>query len=117
MKRAEVRSDNELIQSCLGGDQAAWKDLVSRYQRLVYSVAHTFCAQPEDASDVFQQVWLALYQHLSELRNAQALPAWLITVTRRHAFAVMEARRGSEQLDEELLDEEQADPGSQLSQV
>ncbi len=82
MKPAETRSDNELIQRCLGGDQDAWKDLISQYQRLVYSIANQFCPQPEDASDIFQQVWLALYQHLSELRNVQALPAWLITVTR-----------------------------------
>jgi len=117
MKPAETRSDNELIQRCLGGDQDAWKDLISQYQRLVYSIANQFCPQPEDASDIFQQVWLALYQHLSELRNVQALPAWLITVTRRQAYAVLQARRGSEQLDEEHLDEavEPAVPVSQIA--
>ena len=117
MKPAETRSDNELIQRCLGGDQDAWKDLISQYQRLVYSIANQFCPQPEDASDIFQQVWLALYQHLSELRNVQALPAWLITVTRRQAYAVIQAKHGSEQLDEEQLEKGPADMESPVSQI
>ena len=117
MKPAETRSDNELIQRCLGGDQDAWKDLISQYQRLVYSIANQFCPQPEDASDIFQQVWLALYQHLSELRNVQALPAWLITVTRRQAYAVIQEKRGSEQLDEEQLEKGPADMESPVSQI
>jgi|SRR5439155_2276935 len=117
MKPAEARSDNELIQRCLGGDQDAWKELIARYQRLVYSIANTFCAQPEDASDIFQQVWFALYQHLSELRNVQALPAWLITVTRRQAYGVLEAKRGSEQLDEEQVDAATVAQGPPVSQI
>src|SRR5206468_604837 len=48
--------------------------------------------------------WLELYQHLADLRNADALPAWLITVTRRRSYATLNARRGSEPLDEETPD-------------
>src|SRR5207247_11454636 len=73
-------------------------------QRLVYSVAHVVCQQSEDVSDVFQQVWLDLYQHLSDLRNHEALPAWLITVTRRRASAMVQSRRSGEPLDEDMPD-------------
>lgn len=104
MSYVETRADNELIDRCLAGDENSWTDLISRYQRLVYSVAHTLCSQPEDVSDVFQQVWLDLYQHLSELRNVDALPAWLITVTRRRSYALIRSRRYSEQLNEDLPD-------------
>ncbi|MBI2149683.1 MAG: sigma-70 family RNA polymerase sigma factor [Acidobacteria bacterium] len=100
----EIRVDRELIERCIKGDQAAWKELIARYQRLVYSVAHTYCSQPEDASDVFQQVWMELYQHLHDLRNVEALPAWLMTVTRRRAYASINARHNSEPLDEETPD-------------
>ena len=107
MKAVVTNIEKELIERCIKGDAAAWKDLVVRYERLVYSVAITFCSQPEDASDVFQQVWMELYQHLSDLRNVEALPAWLITVTRRHAFKLIRSRRDSDQLDEEVPDVKQ----------
>jgi RNA polymerase sigma factor (sigma-70 family) len=100
----QTRIDNNLIERCLKGDQAAWKALVTQYQRLVYSVAHTLCPHGEDVSDVFQQVWLELYQHLSDVRNIDALPAWLITVTRRRSYAVLHSRHSSEPLNEDIPD-------------
>lgn len=96
--------DNELIERCLKGDQTAWKDLVLRYQRLVYSIARVFCSNTEDVSDVFQQVWLELYQQLADVRNIEALPAWLMTVTRRRSYAVLHARYGSEPLENDIPD-------------
>src|SRR5689334_5809631 len=97
-------SDNELIERCIAGDQSAWTELVTRYQRLVYSIARTLCPPGEEISDVFQQVWLDLYQQLGQLRNVEALPAWLITVTKRHMYALIRLRRGSEPLDEDTPD-------------
>jgi RNA polymerase sigma factor (sigma-70 family) len=104
MSRVETRVDNELIARCLSGDQTAWRDLINKYQRLVYSVAYTFCPQEDDASDVFQQVCMELYQQLGDLRNIDALPAWLITVTRRKGYLLIRSRRGAEQLDEDVPD-------------
>jgi len=91
--RGVARSDSELIESCLSGDQNAWADLIQRYHRLIYSVARTLSRSPEDTADVFQQVCLELYQGLAELRDAATLPAWLITVTRRKAAGLWKSRK------------------------
>jgi RNA polymerase sigma factor (sigma-70 family) len=108
MSRVELRVEDELISRCLDGDQTAWRELVQKYQRLLYSIARTICPQPDDASDVFQQVWMELYQQLSRLRNIEALPAWLITVTKRKAYSVARSKHASEVLDEELSDPSQS---------
>lgn len=111
-----LRVDSQLIERCVQDDQEAWKDLVSRYRRLVYSVAYTLCPNTDDASDIFQQVWLEVYKHLSDLRDIEALPVWLITVTRRYAQALRKSRR-AEYLNEDppdlshhiaLIDKQQA---------
>src|SRR5262245_7033205 len=99
--------DSVLIERCIRGDQEAWRELVHRYERLVHSVARLLCPRGDDASDIFQQVWLELHQHLAQLRHAEALPGWLSTVTRRRAYALLRSRRGSEQLDEETPDSSQ----------
>jgi len=104
IKAATPPVDSELIQRCIEGDEAAWKELVLRYQRLVYSVAHALCPAGEEVSDVFQQVWLEAYQHLPQLRKLEALPAWLITVTKRRVYALIRSRRGSEPLDDQAPD-------------
>ena len=107
MKAVAENIDKELIERCVQGDQAAWKDLVLRYERLVYSVAYTIRPESDEASDVFQHVWMELYEQISDLRHAEALPAWLITVTRRISYKLIGSRQGSESLDENVADVKQ----------
>ena len=73
-------SDEALVEACLAGNQAAWTTLVARYKNLVYSVPVRYRLSPEDASDVFQQVWLTLFSELPQLRHTGALRSWLLTV-------------------------------------
>jgi RNA polymerase sigma factor (sigma-70 family) len=75
--------DRDLIRRCIEGDQEAWKQLVRRYERLIYSIALRICRNSETAADVLQQVCLELYQRLDEVRNTATLPSWIATVTRR----------------------------------
>ena len=104
MKMEQRNIDNALIERCIRDDQEAWHELVNRYQRLVHSIARLLCPAGEDVSDIFQQVWLELYQQLPQLRNVQALPGWLSTVTRRRAYALIRSRHGLEPIDEETPD-------------
>jgi len=84
--------DQALLARCLEGDRQAWERLIERYQRLIYSVARLHFRDPAGADDVFQEVCLELYRRLGNLRDPQALPAWLITVTRRKALRAIENR-------------------------
>jgi len=102
VEKAEVLSDNELVERCLKGDGEAWELLISRYQRLVYSVARTLCSDPDDAADVFQNTCLDLYKGLPVLRDVKALPAWLMTVTRRRSIGVLKAKMPQSDAEEEL---------------
>ena len=96
-------SHRQLIESCLRGEQSAWTQLVAKYERLIYSVAHRLCPEMEDCADVFQRVCLALYQNLDRLRSDQVIPAWLTTVTRRQAYKVIRAKKPYAQIDENQL--------------
>lgn len=97
-------SDRELIRSCLRGEQRAWTELISRYQRLIYSVARGLSPQIDDCSDIFQHVCLQLYQNLNQLRNEDMLPAWLITITRRTAYTAFKTRSHNVSLEEFEMD-------------
>lgn len=79
-------SNARLVEYCLRGDDRAWRILVERYQNLVYSIALKFGAPHQDASDIFQAVWLELFHELPRLREAEALQAWLVRVTTRKCY-------------------------------
>ena len=76
-------TDHALVRLCLSGDERAWRALVMKYQRLIYSVTRAYFRDDEIADDVFQDVCAELLRRLETLRDVQALPAWLMTVTRR----------------------------------
>jgi len=98
--------DRDLMRRCVDGDQEAWKELVSRYEGLIVSVALRICCDSESAADILQQVCLELYQRLHEIRNAENLPSWIVTMTRRKSFDYWKARVPTEVLDDSSVDSE-----------
>ena len=84
------RSDPLLVRACLAGEQAAWNELVERYQRLVNTMARRYGLSVADAEHVFEKVFRVLYQSLETLRERKTIDAWLVQVTKREALDYME---------------------------
>lgn len=78
--------DERLVQGCLDGDQQAWEALIDKYKRLIYSIPFKYGASPEDAADVFQAVCIEVFNSLPQLKNAESLRSWLITVAIRQSY-------------------------------
>lgn len=82
-----IESDDDLLHRCLGGDQTAWRDLVSRHTRRVFSLAYRFVGRVDEAEDLTQEIFVKVYQSLDRYRPAEgAFPTWLTTVARNHAI-------------------------------
>jgi RNA polymerase sigma factor (sigma-70 family) len=78
---AGFQTDAVLIQRCLSGDEQGWSELLAKYKNLIFSVPIKLGFSPEDASDIFQSVCVAVLRELEQLREPRALPAWLISLT------------------------------------
>ena len=103
-------SDEQLIAACLSDDSVAWDALISRYERLVYTIPVRYGLTQGEVEDVFQSVWLSLLKNISSLRQPDRVAAWLVTTARRECW---ERRRGadyertvSSSLDSLLIDKE-----------
>jgi RNA polymerase sigma factor (sigma-70 family) len=96
--RETPSGDRNLVQRCIEGDQDAWKQLVARYHRLIYSIALRICRDSEVSADILQQVCLELYQRLDEVRNVASLPGWVATVTRRKSYDYLRSLKPTEPL-------------------
>jgi RNA polymerase sigma factor (sigma-70 family) len=83
---AEINEDGWLVQGCIEGDSKAWEELIDKYKRLIYSIPIKYGASSADAADVFQAVCIEVLHSLSQLKNAQSLRSWLITVTIRQSY-------------------------------
>ena len=69
------------MRECVRGNEQAWAALLDKYKNLIFSIPVRRGLPREDAADVFQRVCLLLLAELPHLREAKALPMWLIRVT------------------------------------
>lgn len=83
----------DLVSRAGSGDEQAWRDLVTRYGKLVWSVARAHRLEHADAADVSQTTWLRLAEHLGSIREPSRLPGWLATTARRESLRVIAGRR------------------------
>ncbi len=88
MAEQRAVTDTALIDRCRRGDATAWEILVQRYQRLVYSIPRRAGLDNDQAADVFQHVFVVLFEHLNRLENPEKLAAWLATTARRETWRV-----------------------------
>jgi RNA polymerase sigma factor (sigma-70 family) len=90
-----------LLEAAADGDETAWRELVSRFHRLLWATARASGLSEADAADVTQTTWLRLAEHLGRISEPAALPGWLVTTTRREAVRV--AKRANRPLPPVLL--------------
>src|SRR5262249_45063832 len=89
-----------LVRAAAAGDQAAWNELIERFQGLVWATARSYRLTRTDAADVAQTVWLRLVETLDRIRAPERLGAWLATTARRECLRHIRLH-GREQLSDE----------------
>ena len=84
--------------------------MVERYSSMLPNVTRGYRLNDADVDveDVVQAVWLRCFQHLSQLRDARALPGWLKTTAQHEALRLSPSRARSMSVDpvdlERMLD-------------
>lgn len=89
-----MSEDGRLLDACARGEQQAWRTLIDKYGRLVYSIPRRYGLAAADADDVFQAVFAGLHRGLSGIQQPGRLSAWLITAAHRESLR-SKARRAT----------------------
>lgn len=96
--------EETLLQLAKCGDQAAFGQLVERYEKQVYRQALGLLGHPEDAADVTQEVFFKAWRGLPAFQGDSSLSTWLYRLTGNAAIDFLrkeKKRRGDLSLDDE----------------
>ena len=88
------KSDAELVKLCRRGDETAWNALVDRYQRLVFTIPRRAGLSEEQASDVFQEVFMTLFEKLDEIQQPEKVRSWLVTTAKFKTWGTVRSEKG-----------------------
>jgi RNA polymerase sigma factor (sigma-70 family) len=86
-------ADETLVLACRRGDSAAWETLVTRYQRLIYTIPRRAGLDESLSSEVFQRVFARLVEKLDSLEQPSRVRAWLVTTARRETWRLLRHER------------------------
>jgi len=102
MKQAKPRHDDApgddqaLVARIVGGDEAAFEQLMRRHNGALFRTARAILRDDADAEDALQEAYLAAYRHLGEFRGDARLSTWLTRIVINQALGRLRSRRRDE---------------------
>jgi coproporphyrinogen III oxidase len=87
--------DLTLVQRVRSGDEAAFRQLVERYQKKVFAVALGMVKDREDAMDVVQEAFVKVHRSLDHFKADSSFYTWLYRITVNVCIDVIRRRGGT----------------------
>jgi len=118
--------DHRLISACLKGDEAAFGELVRRYQDRLFNTVYRHLDNADDAQDVVQDAFLNAYQSLESFKGNSEFFTWLYRIAVNTAISLkrkqrvtlsIDAGRNGEAPIEPLDVSEASKPGRQMERA
>lgn len=100
---SSAEQDRISVQAALRGDQAAFGDLVTRYQTAVYNMAYRMLGNPTEAEDAAQEVFVRSWNQLHSFQLERRFSTWLLSIASHHCIDLLRRRRPSAPLDDVVL--------------
>src|SRR6516162_10981820 len=82
-----------LVLRCQAGDEAAFAELMERYQPRLRYYLRKMLRDVQGAEDALQDVWLAVFRAVSRLADVGAFRTWLYRIARDRAVRELRKQR------------------------
>ncbi len=104
------KSDAELIDEILSGDEDAFSALVQKYQKSVHALVWRKIGDFHIAEEITQDTFLQVYKKLPTLKNPRQFAGWLYVIVNRQCIAWLrknniQAEQSLEATSQETLEE------------
>ena len=121
-------SKENLTEELKKGDLKSFRVLVDEHQRKVLNTCYRFVGSREDAEDLTQEVFLEVYKSISSFRGDSKISTWIyrIAVTksldfirrkkRKKRFAIFKSTFNDDEVEEDIPDNQNLNPGSRIEE-
>jgi len=76
----EKAIDQALVERAVQGDQKAFRQLVERYQRKVYTIAFGVVRNPDTALDITQDAFVRVHKNLATFKGDSSFYTWIYRI-------------------------------------
>ena len=89
----DADAERALVQACLTGDTAAWKQLYDKHFDMVSRLARSIGVHEAEADDLCQEIFVLVHRHLAKFRGEARLSTWIYKLTVRESIRFAKRRR------------------------
>ena len=93
--------NNDIIERCRCGDQAAFRTVVQAYQQMVFTLAFRLLCDEEEAKDVVQETMIKVWVNFASYNPSQNLRNRIYTIAIRLCFDRLKSKAPIEPLPED----------------
>ena len=87
-------ADEELlVRRVLRGDANAFETIVAQQQKLVVSIVNRMVQQNQDREDLYQEIFLKVYEKLGTFRFKSKLSTWIANIAFNHCANFLKKKR------------------------
>jgi len=99
------RSDEELVEACLAGEDSAFDVLVGRWEKRIRGAIYRFIGSEDDARDLCQEAFLKAYRNLGSFKQEARFSSWLYQIALNLCRDRLRRRRGRTMVSLDELEE------------
>jgi len=94
------RSDETLVKQALKGKKSAWITLVKRYEKNLFNYTFRMVSNTDDAMDLMQDVFLAVFKSLDSFRGDSPFKGWLFRIAHYRCIEFYRRKKPTQSLDD-----------------
>ena len=102
--RLQPFTDEQLIDQINAGNSAAFAQLYQRYKHALFAFCMRLLKDRDDALDAVQEAFVKIHNRLPTLHDPASFRAWMFTIVRNEAYAILRRKKNLEGLDGEAQD-------------
>lgn len=86
-------TDAAVVAQVLAGDQDAFRILVGRHTRSIYSVIYRMTGNPQDTEEIIQEAFLRAYRSLERFELRSSFATWLYRIAVNRTLDFLNAKK------------------------
>ena len=94
-----------LVKKAKKGDQAAFTELVELYSERIYNLGLRILKNPDDAADVLQETFMAVYEKIDSFDGRSNFFTWLYRIATNFAFMKLRKEKRTIYTDQDMEDQ------------
>jgi RNA polymerase sigma-70 factor, ECF subfamily len=99
-------ADRALVRRLCAADEAAYEELLQRFEHPIYNLVCRLTDHPNDAADVTQEVFLKVFRSIASFREQSSLKTWVYRIAvneaRNHRRSFLRHRRQEVRLESDV---------------